>query len=115
MTKTRTLFLPRADNFLVLMILAANSKPVDFCTHLRTTEKAPLKKEEQRHYFPQLTALIDTILICSSARLFSVNSFAALTCLLNGASLRFEVQLEKYEQFNIKYFKGFLRTYIGAS
>lgn len=35
--------LPLADNFLVLMILAANSKPVFFCTHLRTTEKAPLK------------------------------------------------------------------------
>lgn len=34
---------PLADNFLVLIILAANSNPVDFCTHLRTIENAPLK------------------------------------------------------------------------
>lgn len=35
--------LPLADSFLVLMILAANSCPEDFFTHLRTTEKAPLR------------------------------------------------------------------------
>lgn len=40
-------FLPLADNFLVLMILAANSNPVDFCTHLLTIEKAPLSKQKQ--------------------------------------------------------------------
>ena len=36
-------FLPLADNFLVFIILAANSSPVAFCTHLRTMENAPLK------------------------------------------------------------------------
>jgi hypothetical protein len=46
-TNWRTFFLPLADNFLVLMILAANSDPVDFCTHLRTTEKAPLKRKNE--------------------------------------------------------------------
>jgi hypothetical protein len=32
----------------VLMILAANSRPVDFCTHLRTTENAPLKATNKK-------------------------------------------------------------------
>ena len=40
--------LPLADNFLVLIILAANSNPVDFCTHLRTIENAPLKGKRKR-------------------------------------------------------------------
>ena len=57
-------FLPRADNFLVLMILAANSKPVDFCTHLRTTEKAPLKRKNIDIIFRKLITVIHTILIC---------------------------------------------------
>ncbi len=35
---------PLADSFLVLMIFAAYSCPDDFFTHLRTTEKAPLRK-----------------------------------------------------------------------
>lgn len=35
--------LPLADSFLVLMIFAAYSCPDDFLTHLRTTEKAPLR------------------------------------------------------------------------
>lgn len=39
--KTR-MCLPLADNFLVLIILAAYSCPVHSLTHLRTTEKAPL-------------------------------------------------------------------------
>lgn len=34
--------LPRDESFLVLIILAANSRHVDFCTHRRTTENAPL-------------------------------------------------------------------------
>lgn len=41
-TPTHTMFLPLADSFLVLMILAAYSCPVHSLTHLRTTEKAPL-------------------------------------------------------------------------
>ncbi len=36
---------PLADSFLVLMIFAAYSCPDDFFTHLRTTEKAPLRKK----------------------------------------------------------------------
>ena len=36
--------LPLADSFLVLMIFAAYSCPDDFFTHLRTTEKAPLRR-----------------------------------------------------------------------
>lgn len=36
-------YLPRADNFLVLMILAAYSWPVQSFTQRRTTEKAPLR------------------------------------------------------------------------
>jgi len=35
--------LPLAVNFFVLIIFAANSKPVDFWTHLFTIENAPLK------------------------------------------------------------------------
>lgn len=38
-----TVPVPLVDNFLVLMILAANSSPVDFCTHRRTILNAPLK------------------------------------------------------------------------
>lgn len=38
--------IPLADSFLVLMIFAAYSCPDDFFTHLRTTEKAPLKKKK---------------------------------------------------------------------
>lgn len=40
--------LPLADSFLVLMIFAAYSCPDDFLTHLRTTEKAPLRKKEHK-------------------------------------------------------------------
>lgn len=36
--------LPRVVSFLVLIILAANSCPVDFCTHRLTMENAPLRK-----------------------------------------------------------------------
>lgn len=36
--------IPLADSFLVLMIFAAYSCPDDFFTHLRTTEKAPLRR-----------------------------------------------------------------------
>ena len=39
--------LPRAESFLVLMIFAANSRPVDFCTHRRTIEKAPLRNHKR--------------------------------------------------------------------
>lgn len=35
---------PLAESFLVLIIFAAYSWPVDFLTHRRTTEKAPLNK-----------------------------------------------------------------------
>lgn len=35
--------LPRDVNFLVFIIFAANSNPVDFCTHRFTMEKAPLE------------------------------------------------------------------------
>lgn len=37
--------IPLADSFLVLMIFAAYSCPEDFFTHLRTTEKAPLRRK----------------------------------------------------------------------
>lgn len=37
--------IPLADSFLVLMIFAAYSCPDDFFTHLRTTEKAPLRRK----------------------------------------------------------------------
>lgn len=40
--------LPLADSFLVLMIFAAYSCPDDFFTHLRTTENAPLSRENKR-------------------------------------------------------------------
>lgn len=40
--------LPRADSFLVLMILAAYSCPANTFTHLRTMEKAPLGRKEAR-------------------------------------------------------------------
>lgn len=36
--------IPLADSFLVFMIFAAYSCPDDFFTHLRTTEKAPLRE-----------------------------------------------------------------------
>lgn len=36
---------PLAESFLVLMIFAAYSCPDDFFTHLRTTEKAPLRRK----------------------------------------------------------------------
>jgi hypothetical protein len=39
----------RAVNFFVLIIFAANSSPVDFCTHRFTMEKAPLW--EKKKYF----------------------------------------------------------------
>lgn len=42
--------LPLFDSFLVFMIFAANSWPVLFCTHRRTTEKAPLKQSRERTY-----------------------------------------------------------------
>lgn len=38
--------IPRAESFLVLMIFAAYSCPDDFFTHLRTTEKAPLRTKK---------------------------------------------------------------------
>jgi len=41
------LFLPLADSFLVLMILAAYSWPVQSLTQRRTTEKAPLGNKRQ--------------------------------------------------------------------
>lgn len=40
--------LPLDVNFFVLMILAANSRPVDFCTHLLTTENAPLQRKKTK-------------------------------------------------------------------
>lgn len=40
-------FLPLDVNFFVLMILAANSRFVDFWTHLFTIENAPLRKKEK--------------------------------------------------------------------
>lgn len=46
--RARARALPLADSFLVLMILAAYSCPDDFFTHLRTTENAPLRREEKR-------------------------------------------------------------------
>ncbi|TNN63728.1 hypothetical protein EYF80_026045 [Liparis tanakae] len=41
------LYLPLAESFFVLMILAAYSWPVDFLTQRRTIEKAPLEQEGQ--------------------------------------------------------------------
>lgn len=40
-------YLPLAESFLVLIILAAYSWPASTFTHLRTTEKAPLEDREQ--------------------------------------------------------------------
>lgn len=48
-TVCRVLSLPRDVNFLVFIIFAANSNPVDFCTHRLTMEKAPLWKFENLH------------------------------------------------------------------
>jgi len=42
--------LPLFESFLVFMIFAANSLPVLFCTHRRTTEKAPLKQLREQTY-----------------------------------------------------------------
>jgi len=44
--KTTTDYKPLDDSFLVLIIFAANSYPVVFCMQRRTTEKAPLNKQE---------------------------------------------------------------------
>ena len=54
--------LPLADNFLVLMIFAANSNPVFFCTHRRTTEKAPLKirRREKMDYWKNSSFLLSS-------------------------------------------------------
>lgn len=41
-TKKNLFILPLVVSFFVLIILAANSRPVDFCTHLFTIENAPL-------------------------------------------------------------------------
>lgn len=41
-------YLPLADSFLVLIILAAYSCPVQSLTHLRTTENAPLETHKQK-------------------------------------------------------------------
>lgn len=46
--------LPRADSFLVLIILAAYSWPVHSLTHLRTTEKAPLWNTKKQNPFVSL-------------------------------------------------------------
>lgn len=52
--------LPRAESFLVLMILAAYSCPANTFTHLRTMEKAPLgtgeARGEQAQLSPQVAA-----------------------------------------------------------
>ena len=40
-------YLPRADNFFVLIIFEANSRPVAFCTQRRTTENAPLENKKE--------------------------------------------------------------------
>ena len=45
-----------ADSFLVLMILAAYSCPEDFFTHLRTTENAPLGRENRAAQSPAAAA-----------------------------------------------------------
>lgn len=39
--------LPLVVSFFVFIIFAANSRPVDFCTHLFTIENAPLRKKEK--------------------------------------------------------------------
>lgn len=39
---------PLGVSFFVLIIFAANSSPVAFCTHRRTTEKAPLKHHKSK-------------------------------------------------------------------
>lgn len=39
--------LPRVVSFFVFIIFAANSRPVDFCTHRFTIENAPLKWEKK--------------------------------------------------------------------
>lgn len=51
-----SLDLPLADNFFVLIILAANSSPVDFWTHRLTTEKAPLQKKWLRKFHKKIIA-----------------------------------------------------------
>lgn len=40
----QNMYSPRADSFLVLIILAAYSCPVEIFMHLLTTEKAPLQE-----------------------------------------------------------------------
>lgn len=51
----RGVTIPLADSFLVLMIFAAYSCPDDFFTHLRTTEKAPLRKKA--HQQPKISSI----------------------------------------------------------
>lgn len=41
---TTIVALPRVVSFFVFIIFAANSRPVDFCTHLFTMENAPLNE-----------------------------------------------------------------------
>lgn len=56
---------PLADNFFVLIILAANSSPVCFWIHFRTTEKAPLQKKTTKINYLNVKALNVYIPLCT--------------------------------------------------
>lgn len=46
-SRTTCVALPLVVSFFVFIIFAANSRPVDFCTHLFTIENAPLRKKKR--------------------------------------------------------------------
>lgn len=61
-THNSVLCLPRVESFFVLMILAANSSWVDFWTHRRTIENAPL--HTTKHTFSVHTMLYWSLRTC---------------------------------------------------
>lgn len=69
--------LPLADSFLVLMIFAAYSWPVDFLTHRRTTEKAPLQQRDQEEHAGQHLSIHPSILNMVSIE-FTIHFWSAV-------------------------------------
>ena len=55
--------LPRADSFLVLIIFAANSRPVCLWTHRFTTENAPLKCQSHVRALLDISHLLAQLLL----------------------------------------------------
>ena len=55
--------LPRADSFLVLIIFAANSRPVCLWTHRFTTENAPLQCQSHVRALLDISHLLAQLLL----------------------------------------------------